>query len=796
MLAEESAISAEVIEARGYTTVRRPTAGDSSPKETLKRCGIPGWARAEDARYPGLLIPLYRATGERVSWQYRPDVPPKDPRTGKVRKYAERSGRPSTLDIHPFNRDKIIDPTQPLWITEGIKKGDALTSAGVCVATLSGVFNWRGRMGSLGDWEDVPLNGREVIICFDADARTNPNVLRAMVRLGRWLRSKSARRVRYLIVPHEIGGTQVKGADDYLAAGGMLATLLGAARDSEPETDTSDDTFTDARLAEAVADDVLDSHFCWVKGLDWLGWDGHRWREVSDRAVTDAVRRYALDQFTHAAEANNGRGPVVDGWRMMLSAGRIKAVLNLASGIVEEDAGNFDAQPDLLNTPSGVVDLRTGELRDADSSLLLTHITNVSYRPGATHSDWMKALEALPANLVPWFQIRAGQGISGHTPPDDVLIVQQGGGENGKTTVMTAIRAALGDYYLNVSHRALLADPSAHSTELMDFRGARFAVLEELPEERRMSVVRLKMLNGTPHLTARRMHRDDITFDTTHTMFLSTNYRPAVEETDHGTWRRLALLHWPYTFRKPHEELAGPNDRRGDPTLRERVKMGTDGQHEAALAWLVEGAARWYAAEMIMPGLPPAVEQATRSWRRESDQILAYLDERIIIEPAAHVMATELLEDFNSWLSARGHRPWSDKTFVQRFAGHSEVGANSIEKRQIRKRPGLSMLPPSYTEPRKPAPPQYKAWLGLRFREDSDPMSEEIGSELQELTSGPEGGTAGTASQKSEMFHTREAISSDPSQPSHSFPGTSREPLRWRSDGRPAIGDEHGHPAA
>jgi phage/plasmid-associated DNA primase len=210
----------------------------------------------------------------------------------------------------------------------------------------------------------------------------------------------------------------------------------------------------------------------------------------------------------------------------------------------------------------------------------------------------------------------------------------------------------------------------------------------------------------------------------------------------------------------------------------------------------VEGAARWYAADLIMPSLPPAVEQATRAWRRESDQILAYLDERIVIEPAAHVMTTELLEDFNSWLASRGHRPWSDKTFVQRFAGHSEVGAHSIEKRTTRKKPGLSMLPATYMEPRKPAPAQYKAWLGLRFREDSDPISEETDSDLEELASGREGGTAGTASQKSEMFHTREAISSDPSQPYHSRPGTSREPLRWRSDGLPAIGDDHGHPAA
>jgi putative DNA primase/helicase len=48
-------------------------------------------------------------------------------------------------------------------------------------------------------------------------------------------------------------------------------------------------------------------------------------------------------------------------------------------------------------------------------------------------------------------------------------------------------------------------------------------------------------------------------------MFVSTNYRPIVQATDHGTWRRLLLVRFPYTFRKPHESLTGPDDRRGNP---------------------------------------------------------------------------------------------------------------------------------------------------------------------------------------------------------------------------------------
>jgi putative DNA primase/helicase len=52
----------------------------------------------------------------------------------------------------------------------------------------------------------------------------------------------------------------------------------------------------------------------------------------------------------------------------------------------------------------------------------------------------------------------------------------------------------------------------------------------------------------------------------------TTNYIPVVTETDWGTWRRLALVKFPYTFRKPHEELKSETDRRGDPTLKRRIQ--------------------------------------------------------------------------------------------------------------------------------------------------------------------------------------------------------------------------------
>jgi hypothetical protein len=86
--------------------------------------------------------------------------------------------------------------------------------------------------------------------------RTRRYALAAMKRMANFLKYKQAKKVNYLIVPGEVNGKNVKGVDDYFAAGGTLAELKAARTTKPPNPDFSEDTFSDARLAETVADDV------------------------------------------------------------------------------------------------------------------------------------------------------------------------------------------------------------------------------------------------------------------------------------------------------------------------------------------------------------------------------------------------------------------------------------------------------------------------------------------------------------------------------------------------------------
>jgi P4 family phage/plasmid primase-like protien len=727
-LIEGSAIDQAVIDERGYESIHRPTNGDQRQRERLTRLQIPTWATREDSYFPGLLIPMYGPTGQPVSCQWKPRMPVPN-RDGKKMKYASPKGQTSRLDVHPRNRDKIVDPTVELWITEGVKKGDSLTSHGICAVSLTGVFNWRSQLGTLGDWEDVILKGRSVVICFDADARTNPNVLRAMIRFGRWLKSKGAKKVWYLILPAEIHGKPAKGVDDFFAAGGTLEELKAARTTTEPNPETADDTFTDARLAETISDDVLADQFIWVSGLGWLGWDGRRWADTTDVAVTEAVRQYALDRFREVLEeiraAGQANSSAVDGWRSMLSAGRMRSVLALARGIVERRADEVDTDLDLLNTPAGVVDLRTGELLPHDPALLMTKITSGSYRPGCTHPDWEKALEALPEAERGWLQVRIGQGITGHTTPDGVMPVLQGAGENGKSALTTdGPVPALGGYASMASPKLFQASKGTeHSTERAELRGKRLLIAEELTEGRSIDVTALKQIQDVSMITARYVHKDNFTFKASHSLFTTTNYVPVVNETDHGTWRRLSLLVFPYTFRNPGEPLHSDSDRIGDPTLKGRIRDNTDHQHDAVVTWAVEGAIRWYANPATSLVKTAKVEADTRAWRADADRILGFWDEMLIKDRDACILTTDMLEAFNSWLHSNGHNEWSKELFGPRFAQHAETVRYGIAVARPRTPEGLSRPPVSFSTP----PMRAAVYQGVRFQTASDKEERESG---------------------------------------------------------------------
>src|SRR5215213_9598868 len=222
MLAE-SKITPDHARARGYVSV--------DTKIRLDRLGVTKAGR----NVPGLLVPQLRKDGSTWGYQYRPDVPRL--RDGKPVKYETPAGQRNGIDVPPGVGARLGDPAVPLWVTEGVKKADAGALAGLCIVALPGVWSWRGGNDhggkvAVADWHDIALNGRRVILAFDSDVMTKPQVRAALNALAGYLVSKGAS-VEYCHLP-ELGDGKC-GLDDFLAAGHTADDLFALVRPEPPE---------------------------------------------------------------------------------------------------------------------------------------------------------------------------------------------------------------------------------------------------------------------------------------------------------------------------------------------------------------------------------------------------------------------------------------------------------------------------------------------------------------------------------------------------------------------------------
>ena len=219
-----SAITEALVLQRGYLTL-------SDYERVLDR----GFAPAQAAQLPSLGIPLWNVLGEQHGWQVRPNTPRLDSH-GKEIKYETPRGNRLILDVHPAAQPYLDDPSIDLWITEGVKKGDALASQGLCaIALMGGVWGWRGTNAkggktALPDWSSVALNGRQVFIAYDNDVMRNLKVRGALEAFANFLLSRKGT-PRIILLPED---TAKIGVDDFLAAGHTLADLLACESKSLP----------------------------------------------------------------------------------------------------------------------------------------------------------------------------------------------------------------------------------------------------------------------------------------------------------------------------------------------------------------------------------------------------------------------------------------------------------------------------------------------------------------------------------------------------------------------------------
>ncbi|MCX7392492.1 MAG: phage/plasmid primase, P4 family [Planctomycetales bacterium] len=400
------------------------------------------------------------------------------------------------------------------------------------------------------------------------------------------------------------------------------------------------------RLLHAYGKDLL---FCfpWDK---WLAWDSTRWQIDDGSSAT----RFALAVSDSVWAEAKVAGLSDDICKFAISSsntGKVSAMLKLAAPDVAIPVDRLDANPWLLNVKNGTLDLRSGKLREHRREDSLTKLCPTEYDADAACPEWLRFLDSTfggDTGLIAFLQRLSGYFLTGDVS-EQILPIFYGSGSNGKSTLLNAIQAAMGEDYSSAAPPSLLMEKKSdsHPTELAGLFGKRLVVSQESTAGARLAEATVKSLTGGDKISARRMREDFWQFTPTHKLLLATNHKPRVKGTDHAIWRRLVLVPFEQRFWNPASGEDGPENLRQDKSLSTKLIAETSG----ILAWMVQGGLVWQRDGL---GIPMSVRAATEDYRSESDTLGRFLSECCVEDPATRVKFSDMYSSLERWCNDGG----------------------------------------------------------------------------------------------------------------------------------------------
>lgn len=391
----------------------------------------------------------------------------------------------------------------------------------------------------------------------------------------------------------------------------------------------------------------------------WLAWQGGRWARDADGEVVVRAKetlRAAYAEVPNCKEKEHK----IRFMRALLASerqNRLAGMISLAAsekGVPVRET-ELDADPWLLGVPNGVVDLRTGTLRAATRSDLITKHAGCAYDENAECPRWKSFLsEVLGENaaLVAFMRRVVGYALTGNTT-EQALFLFYGSGSNGKSTLLGVLQKLLGDYGKEAPPGVFLyRESDERRVALGALRGARLVATVETDEGRWLAEALIKTLTGGDRVSTRRLYCADYEeWVPTFKLILVTNHRPIIRDTTHAMWRRLRLV--PFTVTIPPEKQ--------DPLLPEKLLAELPG----VLRWAIEGCLQW---QMLRLAPPTEVVVATNKYQKEQDTIGSFVEDCCVVGDEEWERKAELYKAYREWAEkVQGEKPMSNRSFVDRL---------------------------------------------------------------------------------------------------------------------------------
>ncbi len=520
-----------------------------------------------------------------------------------------------------------ISKSQQIILVEGEKCAQALIDAGYCATTAMGGAN---TPAAKTDWS--PSKDRSILIWPDNDEAGKKYAMNcALAALA-----AGATSCDVLVLPDEMptgwdaADALLDGSmfdvEEFIKSGQRipiakpktfeLVAAFKAAGAPRTEHDIA------VILSELFAEDW---RYCAAWG-QWYFWDGKRW--VRDQILAFS---YLTRQVCHAASTLFDDKPGIQA--KLASAATASNIERLARADPAHaiKVEQWDADPLLLNTTGGIVDLRTGILGPHVRTRYLTKTATAT--PQGDCPLWCEFLKVITNDdpeFTAYLQRVIGYCLTGLTT-EHALFFLYGTGANGKSVFLNVISAILGDYAKTAPMDTFMDTRSdRHPTDLAGLRGARFVCAIETEQGRRWNESKIKAITGGDIISARFMHKDFFEFLPQFKTVFAGNHKPTISNVDEAMSRRLHLI--PLTVFIPPEKR--------DKHLTAKLLKERDG----ILAWAVQGLMKWLEMEGLHP--PKIVTDATKEYLDAEDSVGLWLEDCCELDGTAFTSSKNL---FNSW---------------------------------------------------------------------------------------------------------------------------------------------------
>ena len=392
----------------------------------------------------------------------------------------------------------------------------------------------------------------------------------------------------------------------------------------------------------------------------WLVWQLHWWAEDITGEVNRLAKQAARKRQARASDISDEDKRKATRKFALKSENRsaIEACIQLSKYEDElSDAGDrWDAEPLLLGVGNGVIDLKTGLLRNGSPSDRISLHANVNYDPDATCPRWEQFMEEIflgNRELISYVKRAVGYSLTGITS-EHVMFIAHGAGANGKSVMLRVLVDLLGGYAKVTPSSTLdTGNKSNISNDVAALVNRRLVWASETEQTSTLNEAKVKQLVHGDETTARKLYQEFFTFTPIAKIWYTVNDLPTVRDSSHGMWRSLHVIPFDAKF----------DGDKADPGLTDKLKAEFSG----ILNWAILGCLAWQKEGLR---LPSQVNEATTEYRNENDVLGEFLGSYCELGEGLSTPATALYRAYTQWAESCGlreHEILRTKSFYKRL---------------------------------------------------------------------------------------------------------------------------------